>query len=618
MNRIARYLYRYSIKQKMIVAFLSISLLGVVTLALFAQYYYTRATTNDFFNIANSSSASLNNQIDRYFKQLIQSTSAVIAGPIPAVGGGLNMSNEAGAVQAWLTGKTALTASNKPIIEDTLRRYIAINYSEIESLVLLKKDGEFVSSNGRVEAQTMEPWLAVPFSDETIVIPTYSSYPYKIQIISLVVPVFSIEDTKIVGRLIINLSLAEIKEIMGKTTIGDTGTFVIVSAADTIVYHPDSSLVGQPVSATPLNDFDLNRSDTVQKVDGRDYLLTFTRSDFTMWRNVAVVPLQEMATGLNLATKSMLIVLICLFLLVILVVPMLTKFLMQPVVRLKKAMHEVERGNLNVQVEYHPGKDELQSLSRSFSKMLEQLNTLIEDVYRYQLREMKLEVQQKDATIKALQGQINPHFLYNTLGIIRSMAFMEEVPRIEKIAGNLASFYRYTAKLEPLEVTLREEIDHLSKYLEIIDIRFMQNFQSKVYVHEKFMSAHLVKLSLQPIVENAVKYAVEPKNGNASILVNAFDEGEELIIEVADNGPGMLPEKLEAVRNSLIQVAERKQEDQYAIGGFSLGLGLANVHARLVLRYGMDYGVTINSFPDRGTVVSLRIPYRKIRSDNES
>jgi two-component system sensor histidine kinase YesM len=228
---------------------------------------------------------------------------------------------------------------------------------------------------------------------------------------------------------------------------------------------------------------------------------------------------------------------------------------------------------------------------------------------------MQFEVRQKDAMIKALQGQINPHFLYNTLDIIRSIAYLEEVPRIEKIAGNLAAFFRYTARLEQLEVTLREEIDHLRKYLEIIDIRFKQNFQSQVYVNEKFMDVRLVKLSLQPIVENAVKYAVEPMNGNAAILISAFDEGDDLILEVADNGPGIPLDKLKDLRRSLAQVGEQQAAGHYAARD---SLGLANVHARLVLHYGDRYGVSIESFPARGTIVSIRIPDRKVISDNES
>ncbi|KRE98879.1 hypothetical protein ASG89_28355 [Paenibacillus sp. Soil766] len=614
MNRIKRFMYRYSIKQKMIVAFLTVSLLGVITIALSAHIYYTRATTQDFYNIARSSSASLNNQIDRYFNQLIRSTSVTIAGPLPSIGHASNPNQEAGLIQEWLTGSAPLSLANRTIIEDTLRRHIAINYSEIESLVLMKENGEIISSNGQVEYRPDEPWLRLPFTKNTVVIPTYDSYPYKVPIISLVVPVFSTENTRMVGRLVINLSMAEVNEIMGKTKIGKTGTFIIVSSSDTVVYHPNSSLLGRSISMTPLNDFHLNEPDTMQESGKFDYLITFTRSEFTDWRIVAVVPLQEMATGLNVATKSMLIVLLFLFIFVILVVPILTKLLMEPVIRLKKVMNEVERGNLGIHVEFHPGKDELQSLNRSFSQMIDRLNTLIDDVYRYQLREMQLEVKQKDAMIKALQGQINPHFLYNTLEIIRSIAFLEEIPKIERIAVSLGSFFRYTAKLEPLEVTLREEINHLSKYLEIIDIRYKQNFVSKIYVNEKFMEARVVKLSLQPIVENAVKYAVEPMNGNANVLVSAFDEGTDLILEVADNGPGIPRDKLEALRNSLAQVAEHQTAGYYAARD---SLGLANVHARLVLQYGERYGIRIESFSDRGTVVAIRIPFKLFSDTNE-
>jgi len=168
---------------------------------------------------------------------------------------------------------------------------------------------------------------------------------------------------------------------------------------------------------------------------------------------------------------------------------------------------------------------------------------------------------------------------------------LEEVPRIEKIAGNLAAFFRYSARLEPLEVTLREEIDHLRKYLEIIDIRFKQNFQSQIYVNEKFMEVHMVKLSLQPIVENAVKYAVEPMNGNAAILINAYDEGDDLILEVADNGPGIPPDIVDEVLT--------KQ---------SRGYGLRNVQERIRIQYGSPYGITIESEPGCWTRVFVTIP----------
>lgn len=613
MSMMKRLIYRFSVKQKMIIVFLTISMLGVITVARFADHYYTQATTDDFYKIARGSSLSLNHQIDQYFKQLIKSTSYVIAGPLAANRDPLNPNKESGAIQAWMTGQEPLSASSRLVIEDTLRRYIAINYSEIESIVLMKDNGEFISSNGYIRYAAEEPWVDLPFTDTVQVIPTYESYPYQISIVSLVIPVFSIENTNLVGRMIINLTLTEIKNIMEKTRIGETGNFFILSSTDTIVYHPLSNLIGKPLAETPLSYIDLSRDESIENDGMQDFLITYTASDFTDWRTVAVVPLQEMAAGLSAAQQSLLYVVIGLSFIVMAVIALLAKLLMEPVIKLKRVMYEVERGNLNVQVDYYPGKDELQVLNKSFSQMIQRLNELIENVYQYQLREMQLDVNQKDATIKALQAQINPHYLYNTLDIIRSMAFLEEVPKIEKIAGNLAAFYRYTAKLEPLEVTLEEEIAHLRQYLEIIELRFQQNFHSRIYVHEKFRHVRMVKLSLQPIVENAVKYSVEPSLGNAVIMVNAYDEGGDLILEVADNGPGIAKDKLTEIHLSLEQIDKRETWQSTRDS-----LGIVNVHARLRLQYGPGYGINVHSFPQRGTVVSIRIPYKKVNMDNES
>jgi two-component system sensor histidine kinase YesM len=140
--------------------------------------------------------------------------------------------------------------------------------------------------------------------------------------------------------------------------------------------------------------------------------------------------------------------------------------------------------------------------------------------------------------------------------------------------------------------------------LEIIRIRFSTDFQSHIYVNEKFMSCPVVKLIMQPIVENAVKYAIEPMAGKGAILVSAYDEKEDLIIEIVDNGPGIADDKMEELKKrlSIISSTESLNDNE------SESLGITNVHTRLVLKYGRGYGVHLDSFPGRGTVVSLRIP----------
>jgi two-component system sensor histidine kinase YesM len=218
---------------------------------------------------------------------------------------------------------------------------------------------------------------------------------------------------------------------------------------------------------------------------------------------------------------------------------------------------------------------------------------------------------QKEAMIQALQNQINPHLLYNTLEIINSLAYIEKNERIQIIAKNLGDYYRYTASIKEPFVTLREELDHVNKYLEIVKIRFPRHFQSRFYVHEKYLDERIVKCSLQPIVENAVKYAVEPKRGNGTVIVSAYHEGSDLVIEVADNGDGIAEGKLEELRRLLDGVVT--QANETLLG--TPTLGIVNVHARLVLQHGPRYGLSIASFEGRGTVVSIRVPMREHNGD---
>jgi two-component system sensor histidine kinase YesM len=143
--------------------------------------------------------------------------------------------------------------------------------------------------------------------------------------------------------------------------------------------------------------------------------------------------------------------------------------------------------------------------------------------------------------------------------------------------------------------------------LEIIHIRFPDNFTSRLYVHEKFHHCPVVKLILQPILENAVKYAIEPMEGAGTIIVSAYDDKQDLVIEIADNGPGIEEDRLQEIEHKLNKSSAQEVETY----DDSESLGITNVHTRLVLKYGPGYGVHIESFAGRGTVVSLRMPMNR-------
>ncbi|MFB9279473.1 sensor histidine kinase [Cohnella cellulosilytica] len=610
MKRYPSFLHYFSLRQKMILGFLLVSLTGVFTIALSAHHYYTKATSKDFYTLANGASAGLNNQIDQYLNSMAESTYAMVAGSLQLSGDSLLHIPDSYIIQEWLAGSIERTAQNRLQIENLFKLHITLSYSEIESMVLISNTGEVVSSRGESDAAVyrQQRWQEQPPQPVPTLLQMKQSRLSRIPVVPLVVPIYNTKKVKIVGRLILNVSTTEIRKIMGGTPIGDTGYFFILDPGDHIVYHPDPALVGQSIAESRLSPFSRIRPDSILTVDKVKFLTTYSASDFTGWRIMAVVPLPEMASGLHVARNSIIMVMLFLLAFVFLIVPLLTRALLAPVMKLNKNMREVRRGDLNVTVDVLPSRDEFQMLGNNFAHMLTTLNELIDKVYRFQIREMNLELRQKDATIHALQNQINPHFLYNSLDIIKSIAFLEDVPKIERMVGNLAAFFRYTAKSDRIEVSLRDEIVHLNEYLEIIRIRFNDRHIGKNYIPEKYMDVRLVKLTVQPIVENAVKYAVEATHGEAEIIISAYDAQDDLFIEVVDNGPGIDEERMNLIREQLSASGDDYYESPTP-GDKSVGL--ANVHARLKLQYGTPYGLSVVSFPGRGAAVTVRIPMQK-------
>jgi two-component system sensor histidine kinase YesM len=589
-------LRKLSIKMKMVLAFLSVSVLSVLLLGLFSNYYYSRAAEKEFFTISNEATIRLNYHLDYYYQQLQQSTHSLIQNDI---------------VQEWLTSQSYTNADIQNV-EKEMRRYLALNYSEIQGMFIISKSNHIVSMAqyfGKLDRFVDEPWYGVPASSNVLILPTHTAKyegAYGRPVMSMLLPIFNKETIELIGTLAVDISLQEIDRSFRVSKLGGSGYFFIVSDNDSIVYHPNEEWNGLPVSQTELAILRIpgNSEASIQQFRGDDYLIGSSRSPVTGWRIVSLVPFAEVAVGLSSARFSMLWVLGIITLLVILVVPLLSSRFVNPILTLRGLMRQVSKGDLSVQTESVPGQDELQQLFHSFNVMVKRLDELIVTNSRLQMKEMQALLKQKETLIKALQNQINPHLLYNTLGIITSMAYLEKVPVIERMARNLSDVYRYTAKFTDMEVKLEDELGQLRKYLDIIHVRFPKHFQSRFFINDKFISCRVVKFILQPIVENAVKYAIEPRGGEGVVIISAYDEGADLIIEVADNGPGIeegellrITEQLESISAALEQ--NDAQQDS---------LGIANVHARLVLQYGNEYGVKLTSFPGRGAVVSIRIP----------
>lgn len=606
-----RWLNRYSIQSKLVILLLTATLSAIALTGAFSQYFYMKAAQKDFFQFADDASFRLNRQIELYFQQMKISVASLLAGPLPNRNDIARSADSVGIIQNWLGSEGPTSASRLADLQDVLNNYIALNYSEVDSMFLVATDGRTVSNlqnlNDSSAEYRNEPWYGAPMSENMQVLPTHRSGPTGKEVISLVLPIFSTDTMKLAGQLVINLRISELEKTIVRSSLAKKGYFFIVSNDGTIVYHPESKWLGLPIEDTELAGLELDRPSSVQTIQGNEMLVSSSDSELADWKVVAMVPFEEMASGVKVARNAALASILILVAIVLILVPIAARRFTRPLRQLKLLMEQAERGRLDVRAEVVPGRDEIQMLGHSYNRMTSRLSELIDTVGRMQVNEMRILLGQKEAMIQALQNQINPHLLYNTLEIINSLAYIEKNERIQVIAKNLGDYYRYTASIKEPFVTLGAELEHAQKYLEIVKIRFPRHFQCHFYVNEKYLNERIVKCSLQPLVENAVKYAVEPRQGNGTVIVSAYRESNDLIIEVADNGGGIAADKLQELRLRLDAITEEMGD---TLPG-SRSLGIANVHARLVLQHGPGYGLTIASFEDKGTVVSIRVPLQR-------
>ncbi len=248
-------------------------------------------------------------------------------------------------------------------------------------------------------------------------------------------------------------------------------------------------------------------------------------------------------------------------------------------------------------VSYHTeSNDEMRTLAESFNSMVKEIKILVEDIHREQENA-------KDAELRLLQEQINPHFLYNTLDAIIWMTEAGENQKAIQVIQELSSFFRISLSKGQREITVGNEREHIKNYLEIQRYRYQDILDYSIDFEEDILDYHIQKLTLQPIVENALYHGIKNKRGGGKITVTGKKDGDDIVFVVEDNGIGMNEEGLERLRKLIS--GEIVLDDQR-------GFGMANVEKRLEMLYGKEYGMTVDSRYDEGTTVTVRIPkYKK-------
>jgi len=304
----------------------------------------------------------------------------------------------------------------------------------------------------------------------------------------------------------------------------------------------------------------------------------------------------ELAQKINGVTLQMLeqvlILIIASSILIFILITLILKKLRQVIL----SMRAVENGNFDVSIDIK-GDDEIDELAQHFLNMVEKLKILIGEMVRR-------EVAQKDAQIKALQSQINAHFIYNVLENIKMMAEYSENYDVSDAITKLGKMMRYNMSWKRKFVTLKEEIENIQNYISLMNIRYDKEIKLLVNVDNEILNIEIPKLILQPIVENAINYGIEPKGEGGSIFIDGSIIGNYIVISIIDDGLGIEKEKLVAIQMAL-------ENDIEAECYHGQGIALKNVNERIKLAYGKEFGIKIDSKFGEFTKVTITLPYNR-------
>ncbi|TYP73364.1 sensor histidine kinase [Paenibacillus methanolicus] len=410
-------------------------------------------------------------------------------------------------------------------------------------------------------------------------------------------PIEDVDNRRKLGTMFIAVRLNFIRNVLQDLENSDQADMWLMTREGQIIYHTDPELTGTfdpNIDQYPL----LSGSFRKESGDGAR-LVSMHESKELDWVLVHSVPLEALTARTDFVRKVTVLVFIGLVLVSIFMYALFSIRVTNPLKRLNQLMKHVEMGKFNVDLKVQ-SKDEIGTLAASFNSMVATIRELIQQNYH-------IEIRQKEAELYALQSQINPHFMYNTLETISMAVEEDEKETVVEMVSLLGRMLRFSVSNKSKFVTITQEVQHVRDYLTIQKFRFEDRLSFDIAESVPSQAGEALytpNFVLQPIVENAIKYGLEARKG-VDIRITVSEEfsarsgKQDLVFRIRDNGPGI-------TAGRLAQLEQAIREDAWS--GKDSGFGLSNVNARIVLLHGQDYGVQLHSIEGIGTEVAVRIP----------
>ncbi len=386
-------------------------------------------------------------------------------------------------------------------------------------------------------------------------------------------------------RVVIDIRFSKISDYVDNVGIGQHGYCFIADSNGEIIYHPQQQLLYSGLKTESAEHFDLSSDGSFET----DELIWSVRSlDNCDWKVVGVSYISEMVT----AKEMELLGNICVMLTIIMGLTMIVSFLVsrlvtKPIQRLIRAMQEFEKDAAGYVYRPVEGATEIEALSQSYEHMVGKIQNLMKQVRQEEISLRKTE-------LKALQAQINPHFLYNTLDAIGWLCEEERCRDAVEMVNALAKLFRISISKGHELITIEKEVEHAGSYLKIQNFRYKNQFSYDFQIEEECLRYYCNKITLQPIIENAIYHGLDRMVDEGHIQIRIYSEGEDVIFRVEDNGVGMSEEQCRSILH--------KEP------GDNSGIGIKNVNDRIKIYFGKEYGLSIESELDEGTTVIIRMP----------